>query len=185
MNRDIQAAKEIIAAVDLVDVRLAQAGCKSSVRSVAEIEEPEFHISRSAKLSKEGLKDGVFYVLASLQLTVAASAEDQGRELVSIRAQYEIKYRVPRKFATTQKALKSFANINGLYNAWPYFREFVQTTTQRMDLPGIVLPVYRISTPRAEKNTARAEKRGAGTGSPPLLPPPANDNGEDRTGSTD
>jgi hypothetical protein len=34
-----------------------------------------------------------------------------------------------------------FASLNGLYNAWPYLREFCQSTSLRMLLPApIILP---------------------------------------------
>lgn len=40
----------------------------------------------------------------------------------------------------------AFANINGLYNAWPYFREALQSTAARLGFPPVVLRVHRVST---------------------------------------
>lgn len=40
--------------------------------------------------------------------------------------------------------LGAFAATNGVYNAWPYWREFVQSTTVRMGLPAVVAPVFRV-----------------------------------------
>jgi preprotein translocase subunit SecB len=31
--------------------------------------------------------------------------------------------------------------MNGIYNIWPYWREYVQTTTSRLGLPPLTLPV--------------------------------------------
>lgn len=38
---------------------------------------------------------------------------------------------------------KHFADVNGPYNAWPYWRELVQTATGRVGLSGITIPVFR------------------------------------------
>jgi len=38
----------------------------------------------------------------------------------------------------------AFARTNGIYNAWPYWREFVQNMIARMNLPPLVIPVFRL-----------------------------------------
>jgi hypothetical protein len=43
------------------------------------------------------------------------------------------------------KYLKAFAEVNGTYNVWPYFRELFQSTITRMGLPPVVVPLYRAS----------------------------------------
>jgi hypothetical protein len=40
-------------------------------------------------------------------------------------------------------AISDFAHINGAYNAWPYWRELVQTVSGRVGLAGIIVPVFR------------------------------------------
>lgn len=41
-----------------------------------------------------------------------------------------------------------FAHWNALFNAWPYFREYVSSTINRAGFPRLVLPVMRV--PRAD-----------------------------------
>jgi preprotein translocase subunit SecB len=36
-----------------------------------------------------------------------------------------------------------FKNVNLPVNSWPYFREFVQSMTQRMNIPPITLPLVK------------------------------------------
>jgi hypothetical protein len=36
--------------------------------------------------------------------------------------------------------VNAFGKMNGVYNAWPYIREFVQSTIARMSLPTLTLP---------------------------------------------
>jgi preprotein translocase subunit SecB len=46
----------------------------------------------------------------------------------------------------TEAHLDAFAKTNAVFNAWPYWREFVQSTTVRMGLPPLVTPVFRFPT---------------------------------------
>lgn len=54
-----------------------------------------------------------------------------------------------------QPLFDAFAEINGIYNAFPYLREHVQSVTTRMGLPPVVLPVYRI--PDSDEDEASSE----------------------------
>lgn len=47
----------------------------------------------------------------------------------------------------------AFANINAVFNAWPFFRELVHSTLGRMGLQPISLPVYRIAPPASTNAT--------------------------------
>lgn len=37
-----------------------------------------------------------------------------------------------------------FGRVNGIYNAWPYLREFVQSNLMRLGLPQFELPLLRV-----------------------------------------
>jgi len=41
--------------------------------------------------------------------------------------------------------LDEFAPINAPFNAWPYWREIVRSALSRLDLPGFLLPLFRIT----------------------------------------
>ena len=43
-----------------------------------------------------------------------------------------------------EDALRPFAELNGTYNMWPYWRELVQSVAQRVGLSSIVAPVFRV-----------------------------------------
>jgi len=40
-----------------------------------------------------------------------------------------------------EEKIDAFGKMNAVYNAWPYVREFVQSTLVRMGLPALTLPV--------------------------------------------
>lgn len=48
--------------------------------------------------------------------------------------------------------LQVFAEVNGVYNAWPYWRELVQSTGSRIGLHGIVAPVFRVESTTPEES---------------------------------
>jgi hypothetical protein len=41
--------------------------------------------------------------------------------------------------------IDAFAATSGIYNAWPYWREFVQNTSVRMGMTAIVIPPFRLN----------------------------------------
>lgn len=62
--------------------------------------------------------------------------------------------------------LAAFAQTNGIYNAWPYWREFVQSTTVRMGLPPVTAPVFRFPQPQGPPNSSN---EGQASSSPASL----------------
>lgn len=56
---------------------------------------------------------------------------------VSVKATIELSYRATAKFENEE--LEAFSRINGIYHAWPYWREFVQSATARAGLPPLTL----------------------------------------------
>jgi hypothetical protein len=168
MNETVQTARRLIAAVQLDNVRLVDAMARAGVRSREEAGEVELFYEHSAR-APQGIRGGVFYVLASLEVRIS-SARVEGKKMpLHLKVEYELKYRVPKDFKASKAEVSSFAKMNGIYNAWPYFREYVQTTTQRMNLPPVVLPVYRIpQTPKspATSSTSPAQPSERSPGVP-------------------
>ncbi len=68
--------------------------------------------------------------------------------MLSIRATFELRYRLPKIDQFSMRELSQFSNVNGAYNAWPYWRELIQNVSVRMGLPPLILPVFRIPRPR-------------------------------------
>src|SRR6266566_2163153 len=62
---------------------------------------------------------------------------------IRIEARFVVSYAVRSEEGLTQDNFDAFGERNGIYNVWPYWREFVQSTTARMGLPPLTLPVFR------------------------------------------
>ena len=78
------------------------------------------------------------------RFTFVAAYDKAGTdELLRIEAVFLLRYSVPSFEGLTKANLDAFGETNGRYNAWPYWREYVQATTVRMGLPPLTMPVYR------------------------------------------
>ena len=59
--------------------------------------------------------------------------------LFQLTASFEITYSLRSRKGINKKNVSSFAVLNGPYNAWSYWREFLQNMTMRMGVPPVIL----------------------------------------------
>ena len=153
--------KTLIGAVRIEDVRLVKAAVSTSVRSAEEVGPVTFQVKPAAKAGKR-LSDGTFFVTATVD-TLLRESGGRRRVAADISGCFELRYKADTKVRTTQKDLQAFAEVNAVYNAWPYWREFIQNMFVRMSLPPLVLPVYRVTDaarqPAAEAARAKRKHR--------------------------
>ena len=71
--------------------------------------------------------------------------------VINIVATFRATYTVDSIEGLTPGCFDAFGSLNGLFNIWPFWREFVHNTTLRMGLPSLTLPVQR---PPANRPTA-------------------------------
>ena len=62
---------------------------------------------------------------------------------IVVRARYLVVYSVDSIDGLDDQHIDSFGRLNGLYNSWPFWRELLQNTLSRMNLPPFMLPVMR------------------------------------------
>ena len=106
-----------------------------------------------------------------VELGVDASQPEEvqdGDALVHLRAQYLAVYRLDDPGSYPEDALRHFAELNGTYNVWPYWRELVHTSAARAGLTNMLVPVFRPLIREA------ATPEQVSPSEPPALPPHAN-----------
>lgn len=133
----------VVASVQLEDVRLRAGSFRRRVSSPAEVGKVEVEISHAAHAEAMPGRSAFLVVFTgnvALRPIGAASKEPALEAEVEI----ELRYAYPEGLDFRPDELEPFANLNGVFNAWPYFREFLQNATTRMGLPPFVLPVFRI-----------------------------------------
>lgn len=91
----------------------------------------------------EGQRDRLFVYVSLLFDASVASVEPVESRVVDLSATFLATYRIDGTASFPEDALQHFADLNGTYNVWPYWRELVHTFTGRAGLSGIVVPVFK------------------------------------------
>jgi hypothetical protein len=101
--------------------------------------------------------DRVITVLAAFRFLAGPANAPDVAPVISVAAEFQLTYSVTDLTGLTETQFRRFGELNGIYNAWPYWREFLQSTTSRMGLAPFTLPVFRV--PRSAPKTAAAGTR--------------------------
>ncbi len=96
---------------------------------------------------------------ATLNLRLLGTSKGKGGQpVLEIACSYVVEYRLAEGYKPTPAEVRAFVSANALFNCWPFWREFVQSTAARMSLPPVTLPFFRI---RSRKATQRGTVRKA------------------------
>lgn len=57
---------------------------------------------------------------------------------------YELDYQLQKSFEPSAKQVRAFKEGNVIFNCWPYFREYLQESIQRMGYPPLTAPFLRV-----------------------------------------
>lgn len=63
---------------------------------------------------------------------------------IEIHASFELTYTNNSEGELQDQDLNNFAVANGTLHAWPYWREFADSTTRRMHVPGLIVGVFKL-----------------------------------------
>jgi hypothetical protein len=148
--------KALTSVVQIQNVRLREVAASSKAPS--RLKPMSFHLNIShAATVEDDVEDG-FVIVATMDTKLFGPVEAGAQPpedlssldvYASVKATFELAYKIPENFVVERKDLQSFANLNGVFNAWPYFREFIQSTFTRMNFPLVVLPLLRLGPPSA------------------------------------
>lgn len=148
--------------VQLLSVRLVETGAQFN-EFATNIERMKTGFETETRLDTEKKR---LEVLPRFSLVIAGDgADDSKTPLLRIAAKFSLSYSVSSLEGLTTENYESFGAMNGVFNAWPYWREFVQSMSVRMGVPAITLPVFRVGMPKAvefhlndESNTDQTKK---------------------------
>jgi hypothetical protein len=168
MSNSPQRLREIIDSVELSGVRLRELVASGSPPK-GKVPITSVDVGHSARVIDKTAEG--FDVAAEVRVRAVSAAGPRSGggsrrplTMLSVRATFELHYRLPKIDQFSMRDLSRFSNVNGVYNAWPYWRELIQNVSVRMGLPPLILPVFRISRPRNQNGglrttSARQEKR--------------------------
>lgn len=144
MTTNIQLAQQVARHVQLKSVALKSAHIDSYLPPGAA---PEGEVSvelkhRCGYEESDTEHDKEIHVLADFLLR-ATTDDQEPHDLVKLAATFTLVYSIPKDVQPPPRCLRHFAEVNGAYNAWPYWRELVQSSAGRAGLGWLVIPVFR------------------------------------------
>ena len=130
--------------VNLRQVSLSRAVVSSTLRPEALPEQPPQLVldidARGADLPELSMVE----VIATVKIT-GRGPDAAEAPVFLVEADYRLLYDRPADFEVGDDEVNLFARQNGMFNVWPYWREFTHSIYTRMDLPFPPLPVYRVN----------------------------------------
>lgn len=134
-------AKPVSDRVQILEIRLLESRAEQkrfdedTQRRVTQTIGIETHVDKESSLLS---------VFPHFMLVVKRHEGSPEELLVRIEARFALTYMLASQEDLSEENYEAFGQRNGVYNAWPYWREFVQSTTVRMGLPALTMPVYRV-----------------------------------------
>ena len=143
-EKSAELAESAMRVSDRVEIRgVVLVSAKLARGDVREGTNFDVKIRRSARAKMDASRK-LLIVQVEIGFTARADSELEKPPSVEAWATYELTYSVPDQTGLTQEHFDAFAEMNGVFNAWPYFREFLHSSLSRMGLPPFTLPVLRI-----------------------------------------
>jgi len=129
------------------DIRILESHCRLNGDAARGEHEVEF--AHQVESSANAATDTVC-VIATFKMTGYRITKKVRRPSVTIECKLMLKYKLTSLEGLGADNFAQFARLNGIYNAWPYWREFVQSTIARMGLPPLVVPVFQLAGARRQ-----------------------------------
>ena len=79
-------------------------------------------------------------------IDIATSEADKSEPPISIEAKYRLTYKVEDLATLDDEHLRAFTQVNGYFNAWPFWRELTTSMMARSQAGLFLLPTLRVQT---------------------------------------
>jgi preprotein translocase subunit SecB len=142
--------------VQIEGVRLSRCRATSTLPKPETSLQIEFGFDGEATADRE---DNRIAVVASLMVR-AGTPEGVEPPAFKIEAQFILDYKINSFDGISEEELIAFGKVNGVFNVWPYCREYIQSMTTRMGYQALALPVL---TGEAIQRIYAAKKAGTKT----------------------
>ena len=146
----------IVSVIEIESVRLCEAHCRSAVHPSEIGDAIIVKTSCETAVVKEPGEDGSLRIEVAFAMEVR-SASDEEKLQAEIRGTFGLSYKVPDDEGFSIEELDAFGQGNAVFNAWPYWRELVQTSLARMSMPLLTVPVFRLPRNRTDDRAEQDE----------------------------
>lgn len=153
---DLSRAEAVAAGVEIVEVRLHQSWLSRGGDEVPE----DLTMRHRSRLEARGERQFdvlVDFVLESHDMNAEVEAGEVSNKVFRITATYLLRYENDKLDEHEDASLQAFAKVNAVYNAWPFWREYVHGVMGKMGMAPATLPVFRIQSEPEEAAQTREE----------------------------
>ena len=125
--------QSLLKSIELEDISLRNLTLKTDDEQFGK----EYKLSIKPKASHEMDGDAITFYY---KFTLMAKAPEKEKPAIRIVPEYKITYTKNSKTPVDPEFFEIFPEASLKFIIWPYFRELVQNTIARMNLPPLVLP---------------------------------------------
>jgi hypothetical protein len=134
--------------VQIQDVRLIACNCRIEPAALAPPLPARFRTTLAHEASTQIGPDRTrIAVLVHFRFSAIREGRENDGPCVELESTFLVSYAAENLTGLGPENFSSFGALNGVFNAWPYWRELLHNLTLRMGLPPFVLPVFRIGPP--------------------------------------
>lgn len=162
---EIQRSGRVAKVVELINLRMVggQFGPSAKARGKRKKGSDPFGFQFSTRFNEEAntLEVSISIMAEDVHSASEATVGDGGMD---VGAGFILTYQLmtaPPPMELRESLFTAFSRINGLINAWPYFREFAHQAATRMGYPEVVVPLLRIEPNQAKPATEKEKKVAA------------------------
>lgn len=143
-----------VQSIEVVTVRFAKASVVA----------PAIYIANPSRSLKSVLRHSAKYLnfasgfQATVQFQFRGFWEDEPYSGVTAEADVQVLYRSPN--AMTDAHFEVFRQRNLPIHAWPYLREFLQSSLARTGWPVYTLPAYKVAPPKTDPRPSELGRGG-------------------------
>ena len=130
-GRSLLALTAVVASrVQIQGIRLSRSLASSALPAPGTSLRIDFGFNGEATADRESNR---IAVRASLRVRAnVAEGADSPAPAFQIEGEFLLDYRISAFEEISDEQVAAFGKMNGIYNAWPYWREYVQSMTARM-----------------------------------------------------
>jgi preprotein translocase subunit SecB len=134
---DPQEYRSMLKSIQLENIWLEE--CSAKIRKDKTVDNSPVEVSVNDKLSYEIITENLLHISHSFE--VIATPGSKKEFVFKIASTFKLRY--SSEAPLSESFVEIFKDRNVPINTWPYFREFVQSITQRMNIPPLTLPLLK------------------------------------------
>jgi len=154
-NLDMEAVARVAKKAVLEEIYLVYAKVSRDPLNIAP-EALSLEPKCSTKIVLTDKDNNILSVLCNFVLS-AFNRKSPDKIFMSIEASFCASYVLKPIEEFNPDDIGHFSKINPVYNAWPFWREFVQSMTTRMGFPALTIPLLKIMPKKSAKKEAKSQ----------------------------